>query len=719
MKISRRKLMGWMGMSGGTALGTKWLGADKAFADETLAELLEVGQVSATTSSKGTTRWVLNAERKREMTKDVTWLTHEPLIYLLRRGDHTDDEVTRYRRMVEPDNLKRMADAGVKFGRIFFYKGFGLEYEKPHIDQARRAAVVMHRLGMKVSLYVAGTMFTETLYREVPEAEDWEERDCWNHWIPYGIKTYRHFPCHNQPGYRDYLKRVMRMGIQELQADELAFDQISLQPEPRSCRCQRCLEAFAAFLRKRYPSRETAIRRFGLPDVDWIRVNEWDVNGNASEGPAELATIDDPVLQEWTRFRCESLADYGAFLYSYAKSLNANVAISYNMKGVYSFNRYWTYAVYHPLFTGHVDRLSFDTGGYSANIDPHTGALIQQIRSYKMARRIGSCSEESDFLDDEIRASVYMAFGYQKPVCTGAAWGPGAFNVFTPMMEFFREYNDRYYTETDTVTDIAVLLNWPSMAYSVSATWIPTTLMEQILIQYKVPFDLLYDEQFEHIGRYRAVILTGQECISDSQAASLMRYVENGGTLIVSGIVGQFNEWREERTVNALPPPGEKGRGRIVSIPEIIRADLQAAKQKSVNEDPEPGITLRGATQLVPAQWVLPKNHAEIYQSIVAAMPNGLSISTDAPLTTVMELLTRTKTNETIAHFINFDRRNSTSPFAVTLRKQFPGSIKSVNCFTPDADSPVSLKFDQSGDAVKFTISALRVYTMVVVAHSV
>jgi len=75
-----------------------------------------------------------------------------------------------------------------------------------------------------------------------------------NHWIPYGIKTYRHFPCHNQPGYREYLQRVMRVGIQELKADELAFDQISLEPEPRSCRCAQCLEAFWAFLRKRYPT---------------------------------------------------------------------------------------------------------------------------------------------------------------------------------------------------------------------------------------------------------------------------------------------------------------------------------------------------------------------------------------------------------------------------------------------------------------------------------
>jgi hypothetical protein len=75
-----------------------------------------------------------------------------------------------------------------------------------------------------------------------------------------------------------------------------------------------------------------------------------------------------------------------------------------------------------------------------------------------------------------------MAFGYQKPVAGMAAapLGSGAFNVFTPMLEFFREYNDRYYTGVDNVADIAVLRTWASMAYSISAAYVPTTLLEQV-----------------------------------------------------------------------------------------------------------------------------------------------------------------------------------------------------------------------------------------------
>jgi hypothetical protein len=66
------------------------------------------------------TRWQQSAQQKRELTRDVIWLTHEPLDFLMRRGEHFDDEADRYQRMCDPENLKRMAGAGVRWGRLFF-----------------------------------------------------------------------------------------------------------------------------------------------------------------------------------------------------------------------------------------------------------------------------------------------------------------------------------------------------------------------------------------------------------------------------------------------------------------------------------------------------------------------------------------------------------------------------------------------------------------------
>ncbi len=501
--------------------------------------------------------------------------------------------------------------------------------------------------------------------------------------------------------------------MEELHADEISFDNVMLQAEPKSCRCPRCIRAFHDFLRKRYPTKEAVLRRFGLPEVDWIHVNEWD----SSAQPDSLAALNDPVLQEWVRFRCESLANYTNDLHDYVKSLNPDVVVHLNIKGVYSFNRYWTNAVYHPLFANHVDMLAFDTGGYDARIDPFTGALVSQIRSYKMARRLNISCEDS--MRDELRAAVHMAFGYQKPVagCVGAPFGSGAHNVFTPIMEFFREYNQRYYTGTDNVADVAVLRNWPSMAYSINSAYVPATLMEQVLIQYKIPFDLLFEEQLDRIGRYGAVILAGQECVSNDQAETLLEYVRGGGSLVVAGNTGQYNQWRERRHSNPLLPARTEGKGRIVYIPEIIRADSRSSRTPLDNQEPEPSANLTRSQRMTPVQWVLPKNHREIYQAVVEALPKGLSITTEAPLTTVMELLNRPVTCETIAHFINFDRKNKLDPFHVTLHRQFPGRVKSVTCFSPDADDPIPLDFQESGESVIFTVPSMKLYSMIVVAH--
>ncbi len=703
MQINRRTLMGWMGLTGGSMVSAPWLGR-KMFAEDMLDPALALPVTAGPP-----TRWELSAAKKREQTKGVTWFTHEPLNFLLRRGDHSDDEPENYQRMIDPDNIRRMAAAGVTYGRLFFDKGFGIEYQKEQVAEAKQAADLMHKLGMTVSLYFGGSMFIETMYREVPEARNWEQRDQWNRWVPYGIwnmandqwyvnslQTYRHYACPNEPAYRDYLRRVLKIAIIDLRADEIAFDNVMQQPEPYSCRCPRCLKGFTAFLHEHYPTRDAMMRRFGLPDADWVHLTDW----RDKDEPAMLSEVEDPVVQEWVRYRCVSMAQYANDLYDSVKKLNPKTSVLLNIKGVFSFNRYWTSAVYHPFYKDRIDLMAFDTNGYGARIDPVTGALVSQIRSYKVARQLGTSCEGS--FHDDLHAAAHMAFGYQKPGVVPAPFGSGGFNAFTPLMEFFREKNERYYTGTDNVADVAVLRNWPSIAYSINATSVPVTLMEQVLIQYKVPFDLLFDEQLDHISKYGAVVLAGQECVSNAQAEQLLAYVRGGGTLVVAGNTGEFNEWRETRKNNPLLPARREGKGRIIDIPEIRRADVAPTKT---------------GWQMNPSEWVLPQNHAEIYQSIISGMPAGLSVTTEAPMTTVMEVVNRHESRETMVHFVNFDTRRRIAPFAVTLRKQYDGPIKSAFLISPEREDAVPLTFQETGKVVRFTAPAMNVYSLIVVAQ--
>jgi hypothetical protein len=214
-------------------------------------------------------------------------------------------------------------------------------------------------------------------------------------------------------------------------------------------------------------------------------------------------------------------------------------------------------------------------------------------------------------------------------------------------------------------------------------------------------------------------VLAGQQCVSDKQAVLLLEYVRNGGTLAITGNTGEYNEWFEEREpkTNPLLPARTEGKGRIVYIPQIVVAK-GARSDSDTFVDPEPGATSRRGSQMSPSQWVLPKNHEEIHSAITGAMPNGLSLTTDAPLTTVMELLNRAESKETMVHFVNFDKKNPTAPFAVTLRKQYPGAVKSVTLISPDTEEQAKLTFDNSGDSIKFTVPATRLYSMIVVAHA-
>jgi len=174
----------------------------------------------------------------------------------------------------------------------------------------------------------------------------------------------------NEPAYREYLKRILKIGVQEVHADEIDFDNVMLQAEPKSCRCPRCIRAFHEFLRQRYPTKETVRRRFGLPDVEWIIPNEWD----SSAQPDGLAAINDPCY----RSGAFSLRVAGEICQRFVRlreepRLQCRRALQH--QGRLQLQPLLDQRHLHPLFANRIDILSFDTGGYEARIDAGTGAL--------------------------------------------------------------------------------------------------------------------------------------------------------------------------------------------------------------------------------------------------------------------------------------------------------------------------------------------------------
>ena len=201
------------------------------------------------------------------------------------------------------------------------------------------------------------------------------------------------------------------------------------------------------------------------------------------------------------------------------------------------------------------------------------------------------------------------------------------------------------------------------------------------------------------------------------QARSLDGPGQRAGREAVAGNTPQCNEWRERRRVNPLLPARREGKGRILSFPEIVRAETRPGKSLAADENPEPGPTPKKSERRSPPQWVLLRNHEEISRTILESFPKGPALTSEAPITTVAELLNRAASRETIAHFVNFDRQHPLAPFRVTVRKQFTGRVKSVLCLSPEKDEPSSLQFEESAEAVTFAVPAMRLYSMLVIAH--
>jgi len=132
-------------------------------------------------------------------------------------------------------------------------------------------------------------------------------------------------------------------------------------------------------------------------------------------------------------------------LCDYAKSLNRRLAVGFEVKGLLSPNQIESKAVSLQRLVGHSDFLVFDTAE----------AMDSLIASYKLARSLGMTAVENHPPADELSAAVDMVYNYQKPVAdNGSLAGPlllGGDRNFTPIYEFYRRYDQRYFTNTTPI----------------------------------------------------------------------------------------------------------------------------------------------------------------------------------------------------------------------------------------------------------------------------
>jgi hypothetical protein len=645
--------------------------------------------------------------------------SHEPYIFVVRRGGNRLDAREQYERAQSEDVIRRLKDQGIEVFHTHLYKGFGMAAEAPEMADAKRTAEIAHRLGMKVDTYVQwNTLMYETFFAEEPRAKDWVQRNAEGRpiMLTYGYQqSFRYRPCFANQEYLEYLKKIVRFAVQEVKTDFIHFDNFDLNPEPDSCHCHVCVSRFRTYLKEKYTPAQRK-ERFGFENVDYVNPPEWNV-GNP---PSKMEIIFDPAIQEWISFRCYVMADALRQMSTYAKSMNPEVAIEVNPHGITGANRAWEAGLDHAQILKWTDVFWTEEENVPGLMPD--GRLVSKIRSYKLARAF------SNILLTYIAAHpLDMAECLAFNQTIGYAGNDPITADMAKYVAFYRRHRE-YYTQTEDVANVALLRSLPSITYNQRRAQLSAILAEQGLIQSRIPFDLVFDEHLGNLSKYRVLILPDSECLSDEQLKQIRSFVDAGGGLIAMGQAGLYDQWRRLRVSPGLTglidgQPPAKAYEETVEETEIVGAVLRkedgqgrtvylpALRFDGPLPAPEPYFSIGNRF------WKAPKNADELIQAIQWAGKEDIPVTVTGPDYLVANAVVQPQRRRLMVHLVNYKSKAQQPVGAVDVTVKLPkdAQVKEVRLFSPDGSDGETLKPQAEAGSVTFTVPGIQVYSFAAV----
>jgi hypothetical protein len=220
------------------------------------------------------------------------------------------------------------------------------------------------------------------------------------------------------------------------------------------------------------------------------------------------------------------------------------------------------------------------------------------------------------------------------------------------------------------VADAAVLRSFPSQVFGDGTGGLLTSKVEDALIEGRVPFQIIHDDQLDDLGRYRAVVLAGCAAMSDRQLELAREYVSSGGRLCVVGPAATHDEWMRPRQA-----PGLEG------LPDsrVVRAA----------ED------------------------GDFVEAVRQALDGRVSASVDGPPGLGAEFTEQA--DRRLVHLVNYAAPEAAGDVAIRVRVPDGQRAAKVLLASPDRKEDLDLPFQQQGDAVSFTVPSVDVYEIAVV----
>lgn len=241
---------------------------------------------------------------------------HEPLRHLKRMGNDGDSIFTLgdwaeewYNRIHEEDVIKKAADKGINVVYTHFFKGFGLETERDEMENTKKLCKHGKKHGVKVLGYCQlGTLYNETFTDEAPDIEDWVIHDKAGNIVTWLGEYYRYSPCFNSRKFIDYIKKVIKYGIEYVGLSGFHFD----NSYNAACHCDKCTEAF-----RKYLTENADAEAMGLNHFKHVQI------------PTEerAAETHDPLYIWWLRYKADLVAKVHAELFAYVKEIGGKDTI--------------------------------------------------------------------------------------------------------------------------------------------------------------------------------------------------------------------------------------------------------------------------------------------------------------------------------------------------------------------------------------------------------
>ncbi len=645
----------------------------------------------------------------------------EPPSFQIRRGGQDVDTAEQWKLERTEQSVRRLKELGVTMVLTSLHKGAGLKAEAEEIEANRKFTELAHQYGLKVGGYVGATMAYETFFAEEPDARNWIQTDEFGRPLYYNKdQTFRYVACRNNPGYRAFVEKVLRVGVEDMKLDLIHFDQMSWWPEPSSCRCQYCQAEFREFLRTRYTS-EQRKARYGFTLLDYLAPPPF----NSPAGVLQFAVLHNPLMQDWAYFRAASLARRFGEYNNYIRGMRPEVAVEGNPNLNPGINQGFRSGIDYAQLLRTADIFwSEEPNQASWTTD---GRLVSKIRSFKIARSMdrslfvytgGRYGAQSADSPPELRLAEAMAWNGVNLGMVGdlSAIGTDLTPAAQRYVKFFHQHV-KGLAGARSLANVAILRSFPSIEFNPAQANVSTVLFEQTLIQSKVPFDIILDPQLKDLSRYKVLVLANQDALSDEAVSLIRAFVQNGGGLVSTEGTSLLTGWRLRRPKFALadvfgidkpePAPSAQdspiqhsfGAGRSVYIPRVEPSTPSPPAQINYNFDNQ--------------YWTLPRNYKDLVSAVAWAANDRLAADIQAPLSVAVELIAQKDSNTWLLHLVNFDFTHPVRDIAVRLRIPAGMKVQEASVESPDFESHDTLAASVRDDVAFFHVPRLQVYDLV------